>query len=93
MRAALTPKNPWLVGWLSPHHLSPSSLHMQCCPPERLKFLDSQLQEQRLALRKMTAERDSLLEDILQFRASKKQSDEVRGQGAAWHAGHGFGGA
>jgi hypothetical protein len=44
---------------------------------ERLRFIESELKQQRLLLASMTVERDNLQEDIWQVKAAKKQSDEV----------------
>lgn len=45
---------------------------------QRLQFLEAEVKQQRLALRSITTERDSLQEDILQIRSSKRQADQVR---------------
>lgn len=47
------------------------------CGSERLRFLESELKQQRLLLASMTVERDNLQEDMWQIKAAKKQSDEV----------------
>jgi hypothetical protein len=46
---------------------------------QRLQFLEGEVKQQRLALRNVTTERDSLQEDMLQIRSSKRQADQVRG--------------
>lgn len=57
----------------------PAPRHLPTLPPgtERLRFLESELKEQRQLLRSMTLQRDSLQEDVWALKAAKKQSDEV----------------
>lgn len=44
---------------------------------ERLKFLENEVQQQRIQLRSVVAERDNLQEDIFQIQTIRKQLDKA----------------